>query len=90
MSRSRRKTPVTGFTSAESEKAFKKQSNHKLRARAKVKMADGEFDDLPRRPRDVENPWNGPKDGKTWWRTKGPSRMTEEEWKEYRRKGLQK
>ncbi len=35
MSRSRKKTPITGFTTERSEKAFKQQENRRQRAAAR-------------------------------------------------------
>lgn len=47
MSRSHRKTPICGMTTAASDKAFKK-TEHK-RARRAVNARDLELDDAPRR-----------------------------------------
>ena len=65
MSRSRKKTPVTGTTLAETEKEFKQQEHQRERARVRTALAN--FDDeekvLPH-PNEFGNPWAGPKDGK--------------------------
>ena len=61
MSRSRRKTPITGWAKADSEKAWKQAQNRRRRLAEKMAVRNGE--DLP-------NPTLGqfgPKDGKTWW-----------------------
>ncbi|GFE65100.1 hypothetical protein [Litoreibacter roseus] len=61
MSRSRRKTPITGITKAESDKRFKKVE-HK-RARQKLKAADLTEYTQPD-PKAFGNPWASDKDGK--------------------------
>jgi hypothetical protein len=59
MSRSTRKTPIFGHTSADSDKEFKQSSNRAMR-RARNQGKD---------PHDKEhgNPWNSAKDGKSYW-----------------------
>lgn len=72
MSRSKRRTPISGIAKARSEKAFKRQTHQALRTKQRVLLkkvlesADLEVR-LPRRGRDVENPWSGPKDGKSYF-----------------------
>ena len=67
MSRSRRKTPIFGNTTAHSEKEFKVHTHKKMRRIWKRKLYHG--DEEPLDVRVVENIWNGPKDGKhRWWR----------------------
>lgn len=64
MSRSRRRTPVRGISTADSEKEDKRIANRRLRrtVRAAIRVdAEGE---LPAR-RAVSNPWCMDKDGKT-------------------------
>jgi hypothetical protein len=69
LSRSRRKTPISGITTARSEKEFKKISNHKFRARERTlvkKVLDEEIV-MPERTRDVVETYAGPKDGKMYF-----------------------
>jgi len=63
MSRSYRKTPICGMTTAASDKAFKK-TEHK-RARRAANARDLELDDAPM-GKEFGNPWGAPKDGKQW------------------------
>ena len=62
MSRSKRKTPVRGMSSSESEKADKSASHRKLRRVARVAVEQGE----PVLPleRELTNTWSMDKDGK--------------------------
>ena len=62
MSRSRRKTPITGQTTAASDKAFK-QNAHRSARRA-VKALDLTATD-PAIDKAFGDPWNSRKDGKT-------------------------
>lgn len=61
MTRSRRKTPIIGITTAESEKDFK-QIEHR-RERRKVHSAVKSGEEAPDH-RHFGNPWSGPKDGR--------------------------
>lgn len=63
MSRSYRKTPICGMTTAASDKVFKKVE-HK-RARRAVNARDLTLDDAPA-GKEFGNPWGAPKDGKQW------------------------
>lgn len=63
MSRSYRKTPIRGITTATSDKAFKK-AEHK-RARRALSACDLETDEAPA-GKQYGNPWDAPKDGKQW------------------------
>jgi hypothetical protein len=63
MSRSYRKTPICGKTTAASDKCFK-NAEHK-RARRALSACDLEFDDAPS-DKQYGNPWGAPKDGKQW------------------------
>lgn len=65
MSRSRKHTPVTGFTGSASEKEAKRAYNRALRRGNRVRVESGEEDDFLH-VRDVSDPWTMPKDGKTW------------------------
>ncbi|APX17992.1 hypothetical protein BWR17_19055 (plasmid) [Phaeobacter inhibens] len=63
MSRSYRKTPICGMTTAASDKVFKK-AEHK---RAKRAVNAGDLSrDGPLAGRSFGNPWGAPKDGKQW------------------------
>jgi hypothetical protein len=67
MSRSRRKSPIIGFTTAESEAQWKAQAARRMRR--VVRQALGHADDgaaLPEKKWALTNPWDGPKDGKHW------------------------
>ena len=63
MSRSRKHTPVHGFTLAESEKEWKRRYNRLFRRKNNVKshlFEDSTYAIL----KEVSDPWEGPKDGK--------------------------
>lgn len=62
MSRSRRKTPITGVTTAETEKENKRDANRKLRRLNRIKMHKGDFDLF--QLREISNVWEFDKDGK--------------------------
>ena len=62
MSRSKRKTPIMGFTTAKSEKKDKRINNRKLRRKTKVAMLS-EKEILPIM-KEVSDPWMMQKDGK--------------------------
>ena len=68
MSRSRKKTPISGITNADSDKAFKKREHRRERTKAKQALQQGEE---PPHPRSYGNPECGDKDGKSYrpsWR----------------------
>lgn len=62
MSRSKRKTPKTGITTAESEKQDKRKANRKFRRKTKLQVKKGgiNISEL----REVSNVWSFDKDGK--------------------------
>jgi hypothetical protein len=68
MSRSRRKTPICGITTAASEKLEKRKYNRAFRhaTRRFLRHAEPE-DDLPPQLRDYSDPWAMSKDGKTYF-----------------------
>jgi hypothetical protein len=68
MSRSRKKKPITGITTAETEKDWKQQEHQRERANVRTALAnfDEDGDVLPA-PLEFGNPWVGPKDGKRDW-----------------------
>lgn len=66
MSRSRRKTPICGFTTIESDKWFKAKEHR--RERAAVRAALVHEQDAPD-TREFGNPWASGKDGKQYCHT---------------------
>lgn len=62
MSRSRRRTPIRGITSAESEKSDKQTSHRKLRRAVRQRAL--EIDTLLPLERELTDPWSMAKDGK--------------------------
>lgn len=64
MSRSKRKTPICGITTAKSEKSDKAHSHRKVRRAVKIKVAGSE-DSLMPLEKQLTNPWSMAKDGKT-------------------------
>ncbi|MDH7461390.1 hypothetical protein QEG73_08865 [Chitinophagaceae bacterium 26-R-25] len=62
MSRSKKKTPITGITGAESEKNDKRIANRKFRriTKMQVKKGDDKFVEL----KEISNVWSFDKDGK--------------------------
>lgn len=72
MSRSRRKTPIVGMTTAESDKRFK-QAEHRRERRA-VKSVDLAIADLPARQA-FGNAALSEKDGKQWLGDRFPKLM---------------
>jgi hypothetical protein len=70
MSRSCRKTPISGITSAESDHRWKAMASRKLRHRVKqVLEATLDGDRFAGKRWDLVNPWSSEKDGKHYWRT---------------------
>lgn len=69
MSRSRKKSPFTGFTTAMSDQPWKAKAAHAFRHSAKRALdADPDGAGLPVKRWFVVNPWDAPKDGKQWVR----------------------
>lgn len=64
MSRSRKKTPVSGITTARSEKQDKRLANRRLRRATNAKLASGADSSLLPVANDVGNVWCFDKDGK--------------------------
>lgn len=76
MSRSRRKTPITGITTAESDHRWKAMAARKLRHRVKQELnATLDGDRFAGRRWDLVDPWTSEKDGKRYWRSVDPSWM---------------
>jgi len=70
MSRSKRKTPIRGITTAETEKQDKIEANRKLRKLNRMKIRKNDFDFF--QLREVSNVWGFNKDGKKF--LKNPTR----------------
>ncbi len=64
MSRSRRKTPIFGHTTARSDKPFKRDEHRRERRKVRSLLKDGK-EEMPHR-RKYGDEWNSPKDGKAW------------------------
>lgn len=64
MSRSRKKTPFVGMTTAESDKPFKVREHRRERSAVRDALATG--GDLPH-PKAFGNPRSSEKDGKQYW-----------------------
>lgn len=65
MSKSRRKTPIFGITTAESDKRFKRREHKRERTVVRDSLSVGA--DVPH-PKLFGNPWASEKDGKRYWR----------------------
>jgi hypothetical protein len=67
MTRSRKKTPISGITTVRSEKQDKRLGNRRVRRAVKQALATSvDVDILPHR-RELTNPWTMAKDGKIWF-----------------------
>lgn len=76
MSRSRRKTPIMGITTARSDAEWKAKAARILRHRVKqVLTAALDGDRFAGKRWDAVNPWSAPKDGKAWYRDPKPKWM---------------
>ena len=76
MSRSRRKTPISGITTATSDAEWKAKAARALRHKVKQLLKstlDG--DHFAGKRWDVVNPWSSPKDGKHWFGYRDPRWM---------------
>ena len=76
MSRSRRKTPISGITTAESEAEWKAKAARSARHATKqtlLQTLDGDQLEVKRWAH--VDPWTGPKDGKGWFRSSDPRNM---------------
>ncbi|WP_321947174.1 hypothetical protein [Paraburkholderia sp. J10-1] len=71
MSRSRRKTPIFGHTTHESERDDKKRWHQRWRARERATLASAApealADHVTLLLNEAGNVWSMSKDGKTWW-----------------------
>lgn len=81
MSRSRRKTPITGYTNCRSEKQDKQIWHGRWRARERTAMANisSELCDayIPLMENEVSHVWAMGKDGKQYWPVKAQIRCAE-------------
>lgn len=64
MSRSRKKTPIIGMTTTDTEKKDKRQANRKLRVAVRNAIV-GDEEVMPEL-REVSDVWTFSKDGKQW------------------------
>ena len=76
MSRSRRKTPISGITTAKSDHLWKKMAARKLRHRVKQELnATLDGDRFAGKRWDLVDPWTSEKDGKSWFGDRFPKLM---------------
>ena len=76
MSRSRRKTPISGITTADSDHPWKKMTARKVRHRVKQHLnATLDGDRFAGKRWDLVNPWSSEKDGKHFWHNADPRMM---------------
>jgi hypothetical protein len=68
MSRSRRKTPIFGNTTATSEAEDKRLWHKRLRAKFRDRLKAGPDDPIPIDYREVSDPWCMSKDGRHYWK----------------------
>lgn len=66
MSRSRKKTPVSGNTTSESDKPGKIIDNRRYRHYSNQMVRQGDYEEIEL-PEYKMEPWCWPKDGKHWW-----------------------
>ena len=69
MARSRRRTPIASLATAVSEKQDKRHANRNCRSALRRTLKRGEDPDAAVLPtlRDVSNPWDMTKDGRSWF-----------------------
>ncbi len=76
MSRSHRKTPIFGHTTAESDHDWKKKAARLLRHRVKQHLnATLDGDRFAGKRWELVDPWTSDKDGKHYWAKAGPREM---------------
>jgi hypothetical protein len=66
MSRSRKKTPIGGMTTATSDKRHKMAEHRRERHAVKIDIAT---EQEPEHPKAFGNPWKSEKDGKQYFKT---------------------
>lgn len=71
MSRSKKKTPKVGITTAETEKENKRKANRKFRRVAKNRLKKNDSQ-LPKTTKEISDVWSFDKDGKQF--LKNPSK----------------
>lgn len=64
MSRSKKKTPVSGYTTASSEKEDKRKNNRKVRKAVRQVLAGDPHAEVLPHEHELTNPWLMDKDGK--------------------------
>jgi len=73
MSRSRRKTPIHGHTTTETDHPWKKASSRKVRRRVRQLLtATLDAERLPTRRWELVNPWSSEKGRKAWLNNPDP------------------
>lgn len=75
MSRSKRKTPITGITTAETEKADKAAWHRRHRHAEKVRLNASGIEYVDRSHKEHSDPWSMSKDGKKYWIRLQPALM---------------
>lgn len=67
MSRSRKKTPITGMSTSESDKAWKQAASRKVRRTVRQRLHDtGDGSVVPWKRYELVNPASSDKDRKQW------------------------
>ena len=73
MSRSRKKTPISGMTTASSDARWKAMAARKLRRTVKQDLnAKLDGDRFAGKRWDLVDPWTSEKDGKAWFGSRNP------------------
>jgi hypothetical protein len=73
MARSKRRTPIFGMTTQESEKNDKRRANRRLRRRVREVVSGAVAPETLPALREVSNPWSMAKDGRSYWKDAGPA-----------------
>ncbi len=76
MSRSYRRTPIAGVTTAASDRYSKTRAHRQARAKLRAGLAcvNPYSDDVETpHPKETGNPWKGDKDGKLWYGGRDPA-----------------
>jgi hypothetical protein len=76
MSRSRKKTPIGGITTASSDARWKAMASRTLRHRVKIQLEQElHTDSFAGKRWDAVDPWTSEKDGKSWFGDSYPVSM---------------
>lgn len=67
MSRSFRRTPITGVIHSDTEKSYKQDEHRRERSAVRQALRTTQDDAAVPHPKKYGNPWAGPKDGKRFW-----------------------